>query len=489
MEMAAAEQPNAKDRRRRTILLLCIVLLIGGIGAEAYLLIRRAENGIHIIQRDPSAELVDAVLSGDYSAASLIRLTDFPDGIVPETVTQKLTEQAQTIRNAYLAEQTDAAAAKNQLQALMNLEIFGLNEVLEPLYEDVRMREAWLLIIKKADAAFAADNYADAYTQYSRIPHDDTALMQMIADNSAQCAAALVKQTVNNANAAVQAHDYDSALKLIEKTIRIYDTPDAVLADCLQTVQAEQQQYQYLQICQKARNCFDSGNYPDAFAALSEDAPEEAAYTELLADTQKSYQAAYFRLLSVQMHKLLNSNSDSAAGSLAQAEQSLSEAETLFPDAPETADLQKQYADALPKELIAFGEPVLNDFTQTDTALTGFNGSSYQSDSGNLYCSYEGTLSGRQSSSAEFQIGGGYRRLTLTALPLDSFEDDMTVLLEISADESILETYAVSRKAGILHIDLDITGTETLRLRVKPAGKDEDLRNAGIIFADAKVLA
>ena len=53
----------------------------------------------------------------------------------------------------------------------------------------------------------------------------------------------------------------------------------------------------------------------------------------------------------------------------------------------------------------------------------------------------------------------------------------------------ILETYAVSRKNGVLHIDLDITGAKTLRLRVKPSGTDEDLRNAGVIIADAKVIA
>ena len=201
----------------------------------------------------------------------------------------------------------------------------------------------------------------------------------------------------------------------------------------------------------------------------------------MIADTQKSYQDAYFRILPVRMRSLLES------GQTEQAEQLLHDAETLFPDAPETAALTEQYQQALPKELIAFGEPELNDFTQTDSELTGYNGKTYRSDSGNLYCSYEGTLSGRQSSSAVFHISGGYQRLTLTALPLDSFDDDTTVLLDITADGSVLETYAVSRKLGVLHIDLDITGAEEICLRVKPAEKDGDLRNAGVIIADAVV--
>ena len=79
--------------------------------------------------------------------------------------------------------------------------------------------------------------------------------------------------------------------------------------------------------------------------------------------------------------------------------------------------------------------------------------------------------------------------LTLTALPLDTFEKDTLVLLEISSKGRVLETYAVSRANGVLHIDLDITGAEVLRLRVKPSGIDEDLRSASVIIAGAKVTA
>lgn len=478
--MTAEKQQNEPSRKRRTLLLLCIVLLLCGIGAEGFLLIRRAENSIRIFQRDPAAELLEAVRSGDFHTASLIRLTDYPEGIVPDTLTQKLTEYAQSVRNAYFAGQTDAENAKAQTDALIQLDIPALTAEIEPIYEDIRMREAWLAMIRKADAYYEAGNYAAALEQYGKIPENDAELMNLTADNTALCTELYLAQTMSETNTALQEQDYNAAVSRLNDALRILKDNEQ-LRQMLNDTQEQQMRHQYVQACQKARNCFDSGQYTDAFDALSLPDEESSSCSGMIADTQKSYQDAYFRILPVRMRSLLES------GQTEQAEQLLHDAETLFPDAPETAALTEQYQQALPKELIAFGEPELNDFTQTDLELTGYNGKTYRSDSGNLYCSYEGTLSGRQSSSAVFHISGGYQRLTLTALPLDSFDEDTTVLLDITADGSVLETYAVSRKPGVLHIDLDITGAEEICLRVKPAEKDGDLRNAGVIIADAVV--
>lgn len=483
--MAAAKQPHAHDRSRKA-LLLCIVLLLCGIGAEAYLLIRRAENSIHIVQRDPAAELLDAFFSGDYKAASRIRLTDYPDADVPEIVTQKLKAQAEAIHKAYFAGQTDASAAKAQTEAIIQLDIPELTKAVQPILEGIRLREAALLMIKQADAYLAAGDYAAAYAQYRKIPQNDAEIMQLIDHNFTQSSTMLAAQTVADANAAARNNDYDTAISLLEDTLRIYDNKNDELKTTLKTIKTHQQQDQYLQICKEARICFDAEAYADAFDTLfSTNAAdlEDSVYAAMLADTLKSYQDAYFRILPLQMYTLLES------GEQTQAESLVNEAAELFPDAPETAALKEQYQQALPKELISVSEPILNDFIQTDTVLTGFDGSTYQSESGNLYCSYDGTLSGRQSCSAVFRIDGGYRRLTLTALPLESFDADLTVLLEISADSKILETYAVSHKFGVLDIVLDITGAEEIRLRVKPTGDDEDLRHAGVILADAKITA
>ena len=66
----AAEQRNAHARRRRTILLLCIVLLLCGVGAEGYLLIsaychtHRHNSVIYVLDLETHKYIKEIVLQG-----------------------------------------------------------------------------------------------------------------------------------------------------------------------------------------------------------------------------------------------------------------------------------------------------------------------------------------------------------------------------------------------------------------------------------------
>lgn len=481
--MAAELQPDAqvkKLRRRRAVLLLCIVLLLGGIGAEGFFLIRRAENSILTVQRDPAAELLDAVLSGDYDSARLIRLTDFPDGDVPERVTEKLNAQALAIRDAYFAEQTDAESAKALLQTLTDLDIAAVTETAKPLSEDVQLHEMWLKMIQAANASCQSGDYEAALKQYRKIPKKDQSLRRYYETQLAQCTEHLRAETAEQIAAAEAEGDYDTAVSLAEHIRGLDDDNKDQWDETLSGIKARQQQAQYSDACQKARNCYDAGDYAAAFDALRS-LPDAVREIYPVEDTLQSYRDSYFRILPVTVENLLGD------GDTAKAEQLAAEAQALFPDAAEVAAMLEQIRLAVPKELIAFGEPALSDFTAADTELTGSDGKTYQSETGNLYCSYDGVLSGRKSCTAEFRIGDGYRRLTLTAVPLKGFDPDATVLLEIGDGRKELKTYAITKKGGALHIDLDISGAETLRLCIKPAAGAEDLRNAGVIIADACV--
>lgn len=478
--MAAEKQPEKQQQKRRMLLLLCIVLLLCGIGAEGYLLIRRAESGIFTIRRDPAAELLEAVQSGDYTGAKIIRLTDFPEGEVPENVTKKLTEQAQAIRDTYFAGQTDAETAKALMQQITDLEIPAATEAVKPLSEEIRLHEMWLALIRKANASYEAGDYAEAFKQYRKLPKDDKSLYPYYKEQEAHASIYLTLQTMEDVADAEKQNDYDTAVSLIENIIRIYGKKVDFWDDELAGIRARQQQYQYSEACRNARIFYDSGEYAAAFDALRS-LPDAVRETYPAEDTLQSYQDSYFRILPVTVQNLLD------AGETEQAEQLAGEAAALFPDAEEIAALQDQIRSAVPQELIAFDEPVLSDFTQSDTALTGSDGKTYQSETGNLYYSYDGAQSGRKNCTAEFRIGGGYGRLTLTAVPQKDFDRDTTVLLEISDGKKELETYAISRKTGALHIDLDITGAERLLLRIRPSAGAEDLRNAGVIIADAIV--
>lgn len=483
--MASEMQPDAqakKLRRNRIILLLCLVLLLCGIGAESYLLIQRAENGILTLQRDPAAELLAAVEAGDFDSAHLICITDFPDGDVPESVSEKLIAQAQASRDAYFSEQTDAETAKAQVQSLISIGIPAVTKAAEPIEEEIRTREMRMTQIQKANASYEAGDYADAFKQYRKLPEDDKSLYPYYKEQEEQASMHLTAQTLEDVAAAEKQNDYDTAVSLIENVIRIYGGKVEFWEAMLSGVTQRQQQYQYLEACRNARIFFDSGEYAKAFDALRS-LPDTLYEALPVADTLQSHRDTYFRILPMILQHLL------ADGDTEQAAQLAEEAGALFPDAEEVSSLLDQIRQAMPKELISFGEPELSDFTQTDTALKGADGKTYQSGTGNLYYSYDGALSGRKISSAVFQLDGDFSKLTLTALPMERFAEDMTVLLEISGDQKEIETYAISRKSGVLHIDLDITGTKVLQISVKPAAGAEDLRNVGVIIADAKVTA
>ena len=214
--MAAEIQPDAqtkKLRRRRAVLLLCIVLLLGGIGAEGFFLIRRAENSILTVQRDPAGELLDAVQRGDYDSARLICLTDFPDGDVPERVTEQLKAQAQAIRDAYFAEQTDAESAKALLQTLIDLDIAAVTETAKPLSEDVQIHEMWLKMIQAANASCKSGDYETALKQYRKIPKKDQSLRRYYETQLAQCEDHLRAETAEQITAAEAARDLKPFVK------------------------------------------------------------------------------------------------------------------------------------------------------------------------------------------------------------------------------------------------------------------------------------
>ena len=224
--MAEAKQPDAqanKQRRNRTVLLLCMLLLLGGIGAEAYLLIRRADHSILTVQRNPETELLEAVRAGDYDSARLICLTDYPDGIVPEQVSEQLTARAQDVRDAYFAGQTDAESAKALTQGLLSLDIPLLTEAVQPLYEEIRIREMRMTIIQKANASYEAGEYLAAFQLYRKLPQEEESLYPYYKEQLGQTAAYLTAQTMDDMEAAEREHDYDTAVSLAENMLRLYD--------------------------------------------------------------------------------------------------------------------------------------------------------------------------------------------------------------------------------------------------------------------------
>lgn len=466
--------------RRIGLWLLCILLTVG-IAAEGVLLHRRlaaqppaetAETG-SVPARDPEQELLDTLRSEDYDTAALLLTTDFADAPIPEDAVSLLQSQADAAYDAYTAGIADADIARTALRCILTTEIAEVGEHVTPLLEKIRLHEAALSCQKTAAAYAAAGDYPKAMAQYAYIPKTEQALY---ADAQAQietCAAQYEAETAAAAEEALRTADYEAAEALLKTALQILPESDGLQSQLEQITQRQQSAAVHTAL-QAARQHFDAHDYTEAFAAL-----EALPDTEEAQHIAASYRALYLLRLQTDTLSLLHLGDTDAAAAL------LAEAEQLCPDAAELAALQTELVSFLPVALPVPEEDDLIDFTRAEAPLKDINGTEYSAAEGNLYCSYDGTLSGRQSSSAEFHIGGGYSLLTLTATPLEQFSAD-AVLLEISGDGRQINAYTITRETGALQILLDISGVQTLRIRVLPIGRD-DLRNAGIIIAAANV--
>lgn len=473
-----AEQ--AQNIGRRTLLSGCIVLLLCGIAAECFLLFLPEAPGSSVQQtlssqaeRDPAKELTDALRQRDYDAAAMLLETDLAEEAPPEEALTLLQEQIAAIRADYAAGSLDGKSAANALRTVEALGISEASEAAASALEQIRLHEAALLCSKNADAYAAAGDYTNAIAQYQRIPRTETELFSAAKAQIAACKAQLVSLTAERAAAALSDTNYESAEQLLRNALETVSEDETLIALLEKTVSAQKQITQ-LTALQQARVQFDAGEYTAAFETLST-LPESQDSAQIAG----SYRAMYLLHLQTETETLLKS------GEAEKAAEMLTEAEELVPDAEILTQLRAEAESYAPVPLGQLEIEDLADFSLAETAMQDCFGTEYSAEDGNLFYSYEGTLTGRQSSSAVFLTDGGYSRLTVKAAPLEDFSAG-TVLLEISADGRMLETYAISRESGVLTVKLDITGAKRIRLRVFPYG-NADLRAAGVLLAEGTV--
>lgn len=466
------------SKRRLTLWLLCI-LLLGGIAAEGALLHRRmsakppADTAESEPVRDPVHELTEALRCADYDTAALLLAADFADTAPPAEAAALLQSQADEAYAAYTAGISEADTALAALRRILAMGLDEVNAYVTPLSEEIRLHEAALSCQKTAAAYASAGDYPKAMAQYALIPKTERTLYAEAQAQIAACAEQLRTETAAAAEEALRTEDYTTAETLLKTAMQYLPEADDLQAQLDRITQRKQSAAIHAALL-SARRSLDAHDYTEALTAL-----EALPQTEEAQHIAASYRALYLLRLQTDTMTLLHQGDTDAAAAL------LAEAEQLVPDAAELAVLQAELVTYLPVALSAQETGELIDFVQADSPLTDTHGTEYSAENGNLYCSYDGTLTGRRSSSAEFHINGGYSLLTLTAAPLETFSAD-AVLLEISGDGRQIEAYTLTGKTGALPITLNITGVQTLRIRVLPIGQ-EDLRSAGVIIAEANV--
>jgi hypothetical protein len=478
-----------QSKKQRILLLSLCILLAGGIAAEGVLISRKmhiepvsvssaaGSDSESSAEHDPEQELLDNIRAGDYTTVNDLLRAFYEDVPVPESVTEALSKRIAQLKAAYQDGSADAESVQTELRSIAMLPLPGVSESAKAVLESVRLQAAALTIYQQAEKYAAAGDYAAAIEEFGLVPKTEKELAEKAKKRIAECQQMLRESAAETAKQAFAAGDYDTALQTLDDALRILEQ-DEKLTELLNEIVKEESTGLRRALLLDAGTLFGKGNYAGAFAKLR-DLPDVLAADTIIQSAAASYQQKYLRELPYTVSALLD------RGDFNDAEARVSEAESLFPDAETVPALRALIADYQPQKLSALETGDFADFSASETARTDILGNTYDAD-GNLYCSYDGDASGRQVSSGTFITGGKYTKLSLTAAPLDGFDPNRTVFLEISADGKPLETYTVTAATGVLHIRLNISGAKKISFRVLPAGT-EDLRSTALLLADGIV--
>lgn len=477
--------------KQRTLLILLCVLLSGGIAAEGAAVYRRMHRAPLPVStgdvpqtepfsapvRDIEKELLDSVKAQDYAAVNELLCAYYEDKKPPEAVTEALRARIAALQSDFQEGTADADRVQTELRSIAMLPLTDISEAAKAVLESVRMQAAAMTVFKQAEGYAAAGDYAAAIECYGRVPKTEKTLAAEAERRITACQEMLRESAAAEAKQAFASGDYDTALQTLADALTLLpedETLNALLTEILDTERTALRRALLLE----AGTLFGSGDYAGTFAKFTQ-MPEMLREDAVIQQAKANYQQKYLRELPYAVSALLKSGDFSAA------EAQFSEAEEIFPDAAVLPALREQIAEYQPQKLSALENSDFSDFYTAESILTDCKGNEYEPD-GNLYYSYDGDLSGRHSGSGTFLTGGKYAKLSLTAAPMQGFDPQRTVFLEISADGKKLETYTVTAKTGVLHIRLDIGSAKELRFRVLPAGT-EDLRNTALILADGVV--
>lgn len=395
----------------------------------------------------------------------------------PERLTDTLQKELAAAMEAYRAGTASYPETAAEIRSLLALGNATLTGEAERCLAEAEKTEAARQAFAAAQTAEQNGNDAEAIRQYRLVTNDDPECFQKVKQALPLAEARLRDAALAEADSLDTAADYAAEITGLEQALAVLPDDSEILSAYTQAVTRRTYTVRHSAMRQ-ARISADQGTYSAAFAALAEGI-SEMPDDPLLQFAQQNLAARY--LLFVQEHTVELADQ----GKTADAAALLAEAESLLPESAALQAVRQTLAAYQPQKLALTEAGEQNEFFRAEQALTDRSGKEYPAD-GNLFCSFDGAMTGRRSSSGTFLLNGQYSLLTLTAAPLASYTAENSVILEIYGDDRLLSSYPFDKDSAALHIRTDITGVQTLRLRVYPIGVP-DLQNAGILIADAAV--
>ena len=466
----AAKHAKQSKKRRNHVINFCIPLLLCTIVAESALLIRQ-ERTLHppVFRALDTRRQMHA--AADYLAH--YRGTEPPDDLM-----RQLSAELDAVCADYRAGNADFDTALHAVQAAKGLQIPALTTQADTAETALKRTEHARQTFANAVSAAQKQDDAEAIRLYRSIPTNEPELYQQAQTALSEVTAHYRETVLAQAAGYVQDADYDAAAEALDQALNVLKN-DAELQKArdhtalLRTVTLRHK------AMLNARLSADRNSFADAFAALGQGL-QALPDDPLLGFVRRNLSAQYLRTLKLQTEALAQQ------GKITEAAQMLTDAEQLLPEAADRiAPLMQAVSAYQPQKLSVLKSRNFIEWTAAEQSLTDRQGTEYPAD-GNLYYTYDGTHTGRQSASGEFSLGGSYSTLSLTAAPLRSFAAEKGVVLEIYGDGKLLRAYPIGKDSAPQKIRTDVSGVGWLRICVKPSGSP-DLQSAGVLIAGGTV--
>ncbi|MBQ6040565.1 MAG: hypothetical protein IJL32_07330 [Oscillospiraceae bacterium] len=447
-----------------------IILLLCLLAAECFLLFR--------LSRVPAYRKTESAIPSDPDPVSAF-LRHYR-GVPPEdSALEPFFSALDDISGNYSSGALTAEQAAAEISKMQALGSELLTKECDLCLKEINQKDDSRKTLAKADSLSETHNTADAIRMYRQVSEADAESYAAAQKALAEAETLYRQEMLAKADTLHQQEppDYDGEIECLKDALTVLER-DRELTAALAKAESSLQDLRRHQAMQSARMSYDNGHPAEAFSALNQalsDYPDDT----LLDFSFRNLRCRYLQETKESAEKMIQDGKAADVAGL------LNEAESLFPDAAELAAIRELAAAAQPKLLSALETRAFKDFDAAKAECTDLKGNHYPAN-GNLYCSYSDALTGRKSSSGEFALDGKFRTLTLTAAPLDSFQADEPIILEILGDGKLLTSYPFDRSTGAFSIQADVTGVKWLKLRVYPL-RTPDLRNAGIILADGKV--
>ena len=462
-------QKKKQPRKHSAAASLCITFLLCVLSAEGVMLVRQAFRG----ENRP----IHAVQSPRETDAKLEYLAHFRNTEPPARITAALNAELDTAYADYLAGQTAYADTADTIRAIRAFGIGAVTAHADSLLTAAKKTENARQAFSAAQKAAQRQDYAEAVRQYRLVTDDAPDCAPAAKDALPDAEAKLREQALAAAAEQDASADYDAEIAELEQALAVLPDDSALLAAKQQAAEKRADTLRHTAM-QNARTAADLGRFSDAFAALTQglaDLPED----ELLQFAQQNLRTRYLLFVQEETAALADQGRTAEAGSL------LTEAERLLPGEPLLQTVRQNLTAYQPQKLSALTAGSFNEFFTAEQTLRDNSGKEYPAD-GNLFYSYDGALTGRRISSADFTVDGQYDTLTLTAAPLASYSAEHGVMLEIYGDNKLLRACPFDKDSAAITLTADITGVKTVKLRITPSGMP-DLQHAGLLITNGSV--